>query len=155
MRVSDPLLFLKYAIPCGSAMVKRGDLSQQLLDEMTDAVSREKTSPRFIAPFKTALAFCRAIARKKGKQAIDSEVIRSYFLERHNELLPSIAKPDVDLSLCRVRKGRVLKAGDDLLVLTELGEERASSFFAPSASEGDVVSLHYRHACEVLERSES
>lgn len=117
---------------------------------MTGDVSRGEVHPEYIETFKTALAFCRAIAKKEGKESIDSEVIHTYFLERHNQLLPKIAKPDVPQNLCRIRTGRVLSVGESLKVKTELGEEKVSKLFVPRACAGDFVAIHYGYACEVL-----
>jgi len=153
MEVTEPLLFLRYAIPCARVLVSRGVITQSFLDGMTDDVSNGIQKKEYISTFKTALAMMRAIAKERGKTGIDAEVIRSYFLDRHNELLPSLAKSDVPQELCRVRTGKVTGSGEFLTVKTELGDEKVKSTFTPDAKPGDTVSVHYDFACEVLERA--
>lgn len=151
MQVTEPLLFLKYAVPCASVFLSRGKITKEFLSQMTQDVSKGVVKDEYLKTFKTALAFCTAIARTKGKSSIDREVIHAYFLERHNQLLPSIARPDVPRDLCRVRTGEVISNNKKLLVKTKEGEISLDARFIPKAKPGDKVSFHYNFACEILE----
>ena len=88
LKVSNKRLFLKYAYPCGRVLVKRETIKQELLDEIKDAIVRNKELKEdYIRPFKVALFFLTQIAKKQGKSIIDEDVIHSYYFERHLQLL--------------------------------------------------------------------
>ena len=84
MKITDRDLFLKYAIPCGHVLVKRGDLKQETLDRIRDkVVFKQEVREDLEDIFPIAVRMCKLLAKKSGKSVIDQEVIRDYFWHEH------------------------------------------------------------------------
>ena len=147
----DKLLFLKYAIPCGMTLVNRGDITMEHLDAL-----REKAASGQIGDvdpeetFKIAVRMCYLTAKKMGKEAIDSDVIRRYFWHDHEDAIEWRAQvfSDVRLDTCKIYAGRVERTGDHATVRTSLGSMEFRKDFVPDVREGDTVVTHYDHVIE-------
>jgi hydrogenase maturation factor len=151
--ISDKELFLRYAIPCGEVLVKRGSLDPKLLKKAEKIVTDGKTAN--IDPskmFPTAAKMCTLIAHKMGKKVIDQEVIRRYFLFEHEKAVRWRMRiyPDVVPEKCIVFPARVLRSGELLLVNTPAGKRILDTRFAPEVKRGDWVSMHYSYASEKI-----
>jgi len=151
--ITDKELFLRYAIPCGEVLVKRGSLDPKLLKKAERIVTDGKTAN--IKPeemFPTAAKMCTLLAHKMGKKAIDAEVIRRYFLFEHEKAVRWRMKiyPDVIPEKCIVYPARVLRSGELLLVNTPGGKKILDTRFAPEVKRGDWVSTHYSYASEKI-----
>lgn len=141
VEVKDRRLFFLYAHPCGDVLVKEGRLKAEQLVEVRRSLldGRDGGEPSL---FRAALRKLEETAREMGKDRIDSEVIREYFLRKHNE--------DVDRE-CRVLIGCVESVmGDTALI--RIGDEtrKVNIEFVGKVKEGDVLSVHYDYACEKL-----
>jgi len=153
LKVSDKGLFLRYAIPCGSVLVRRGTVSQELLDEMkTKVVNNEQINDKYTEVYKVALFFLTKIARGLGKKVIDKEVIHKYYFKEHDEVVTarSKVKTDVNEQLCRVKPGKILKINGIATVETPLGEFEVKLDFIPEAKIGDFITVHYDYGCEII-----
>jgi len=151
--ITDKELFLRYAIPCGEVLVRRGSLDPRLLKKAERIVTDGKTAN--IDParmFPVAAKMCTLIALRMGKKAIDAEVIRRYFLFEHEKAVRWRAKiyPDVIPEKCIVFPARVLRSGELLLVNTPAGKRILDARFAPEVRRGDWVSTHYSYASEKI-----
>jgi hypothetical protein len=151
----DKLLFLKYAIPCGTTLVNRGDIEQSFLDNLSKRTALGDVSeidPE--ATFKIAVRMCYLTAKKMGKVKIDSAVVRQYFWKEHEEAIKWRAEVfrDVRLDTCRVYAGRVIFSGEFALVRTKLGNLEFRKDFLPDTEKGDFVITHYDYLVEKTDR---
>ncbi len=112
MNNEDRLLFMRYALPCAGTLVKRGNINQEEVDRLIEIVKNKDEIPTGAENvFKVAMTACKLIAKDSGRE-IDSEIIRDYFINRHDEIIDKRfeEKKDFDPEACRVRKGVVSKA---------------------------------------------
>ncbi|MBL7160823.1 MAG: hypothetical protein ISS93_03170 [Candidatus Aenigmarchaeota archaeon] len=149
MNPNDRLLFLKYALPCGQTLVKRGELSQGKLDSLIQKVSCSLDVPDAERIFKVAYAHCSLLAKRAGKP-IDQKIIRQYFLEKHDEVIDKRFQEmrDFDPVQCQVLRGEVLEAGEKAVVKTPSGTREFRTDFAPDLERGDRVILHWDFVVE-------
>jgi len=155
--IKDRELFLRYAIPCGEVLVRRGEVREELLKKLNDSVkNKENVDYPIEDVFKVASRMCTIIAKRMGKNEIDDEVIRRYFLIEHENaiLWRKQVRPELKLEECLVYPGRVLKvAHDGILVKTPLGEKLFRNDFAQDLRPRDWVSVHYDYVSERLSES--
>jgi len=159
MHIQDRDLFLRYAVPCGDVLVRRGELPKEILDKMRNAV-REGHDVDFSIEdkFKVASRMCTILAKQMNKDVIDDEVIRRYFLVEHEKaiLWRKQVKPDIDVQECKVYAGRITQLDDkNAFVKTPLGEVMLRTDFREGLKlkEGDWVSKHYGYLAEKLDSS--
>ena len=87
MNPADRLLFLKYAVPCATTLVKRNTLAQKDYESMLASVISGRPpagEPEKI--FKVAYAMCSAAALENGGE-INAKVIRNYFWFGHDAVV--------------------------------------------------------------------
>lgn len=153
MEISDKTLFLRYAIPCGHVLVKRGDLKQEDLDRVKKQVLRgEEVQEDIENLFPIAVRMCKLLAKQSGKEVIDEDVIRQYFWHEHRKAVEWRASiyPDLPKEECLTCPARVLKAGRKPLVKTTHGRVFAKTDFVPSLKRDDWVILHYDYIVEKI-----
>lgn len=150
--IKNKELFLKYAIPCGGVLVRRGELKKELLSDLTLRVEhgQDVNSP-IENNFKVASRMCTILAKKMGKAEIDDEVIRRYFMFEHEKAIEwrKQIHPDINIRDCMVYPGKVIKADDGkVLVKTPLGEAFFNNVFDKELNAGDKVTTHYDYVSE-------
>jgi hypothetical protein len=149
---NDRLLFLKYALPCAGTLVRRGNVSQQYVDSLISVVSAGETPVEDAqSMFKVANAMCSGIAERMGKEKVDCEVIRQYFLLEHSEVVLDRYRlmKDFDPIDCNTYKGRVMSVdGGFAVVNTKLGERKYRTDFVPGICAGDRVVVHWDFVVE-------
>jgi hydrogenase maturation factor len=153
MKITDRDLFLRYAIPCGDVLVKRGNLKQETLDRIRKRVIRkERVEDDLERVFPIAVRMCRLIAKKLGKGAIDPGIIRQYFWHEHAKAVEWRAEiyPDLPKEKCLTYPARVLKPGKKPLLETPVGERRAKPDFVPGLKKDDWVIVHYDYIVEKI-----
>lgn len=153
MKITDRSLFLRYAIPCGHVLVKRGDLKQETLDSVKERLLRgEGVREDLEALFPIAVRMCKLLAQKSGKGAIDPEVIRDYFWREHAKAVEWRAEiyPDLPKEECLTFPARVLEPGKNPLVETPLGKKRAKADFVSQVKKDDWVIVHYDYIVEKI-----
>ena len=109
--ISDRLLFLRYALPCGGTFVKRGILKEEEWNRCIALVSENRTPEEKIEKmFLVANVICSRVAKQMGKSEIDSEVIREYFLMEHSKVVDDRFRimRDFDPVTCRIYAGNVM-----------------------------------------------
>ncbi len=152
MMVEDPELFLRYAIPCGNVLVRRGCLDKRVLNKLENGVVLERSFRGDVSRFfPVASKLCQYIASQLGKEKIDSEVIRRYFLIEHKKAVLWRAKhfPDINVKECIVYPGRVINIiKDKIEVNTPAGRKIVKNIFIPEVNKNDWVTVHYDFACE-------
>lgn len=155
--IKDKELFLRYAIPCGEVLVRRGELKEELLNELKESVEHGEEIDAPVGDiFKVATRMCTILAKRMGKTEIDDEVIRRYFMLEHEKaiLWRKQVRPEIDVKECMVYPGRVLKIDfDKALVQTPLGEAMLKNDFTPGLHKGDLVSTHYDFVSEKIKKA--
>jgi hypothetical protein len=157
--IKDKELFLRYAIPCGEVLVRRGELREDLLKRISDSLkSRQEIDIPLENVFRVATRMCTILAKRMGRKEIDSEVIRRYFLIEHEKAIRwrKQIKPDISVKECKVYSGRVLRIDPDgILVKTRLGERMYRDDFAEDLQKKDWVSVHYDYIAEKIKSSQA
>ena len=141
MQLTDRETFLKYAVPCGQVLVKRGTITQDQLDNPEPEM------------FKVGLFLCEQSAKKLGKDVIDTEAIHQYFWYDHDDALVDHCKinNDVDVDLCTVYPGQYL--GNNIVRLP-IGERKVNIRNTPEIKEGEYVTVHYDSTCEMITKED-
>jgi hypothetical protein len=147
------ILFLRYALPCAATLVKRGNVKAGLIRKAITDVSLGKPiegHPEKI--FKTAISMCNRIARRKARNFIDQDVIRTYFLFEHDKAIDRRYKlyKDFDPQGCRTYPGLVIGAG---AVRTILGKKKYRTNFTPNIKKGDKVVIHRNFTVERIDKT--
>lgn len=147
MKIEDRRLFLKYALPCAGTLVKRGDVKKEYVDQLIGIVS-DGNVPEEDAEsmFKIANAMCGKIAERMGKKTVDTEVIRTYFLLEHSDVVDDryALMGDFNPVDCKTYAGTVTqKDGDYATVETRLGRKRYRTAFTRDLKEKDRVVVHW------------
>ncbi len=156
MIIKDRLLFLKYALPCAGTLVKRGKVSAEEVDNAVRLVSEGKLpAPGFEDIFRVATAMCERLAKDSGKDCIDVDTIRRYFIAGHSKVVDDRFKlmRDFDPVSCKTYLGKVITAdGGFAIVDTERGKKMYRAEFAKSLREGDEVIVHWDFVVEKAPR---
>lgn len=154
MEIKNRELFFRYALPCAQTFVKRGKITQRFLDDIISKFSMGKELPKgFENTFVVAVSMLKIIAKKMGKEEIDDEVIRQYYLVDHDKVVDKRYEEmrDFNPMMCRVRIGKVIKVdGKIAKVKTEIGEYEYRTDFVKDLKEGDIVTVHYDFISEKI-----
>jgi hydrogenase maturation factor len=157
--IKDKELFLRYAIPCGEVLVRRGELKEELLRQLNDSVkNRQEIDVPIESIFKVATRMCSILARQMGRGEIDDEVIRRYFLLEHEKAIRwrRQIKPDIRLGDCLVYPGKILRIDPDkVMVKTKTGEKLFRNDFAEGLKKRDWVSVHYDYIAEKIKKDQA
>ncbi|MCD6547062.1 MAG: hypothetical protein J7K22_00750 [Nanoarchaeota archaeon] len=92
MEIRDKLIFLRYCAPCVDDFVMQGLMTKDYANEILNATKRGEVLPGSEKYFDFAYLTCERIAKRLGKDCIDAEVIRTYYLKHHNNIV-KIHKP--------------------------------------------------------------
>jgi hydrogenase maturation factor len=154
MKITDRVLFLKYALPCASTLIKRGDASQHYIDNLVDLVSNGRV-PKEDAEqmFKIANAMCNSVATRMKRNSIDTEVIRQYFLMEHSKVVDDRFElmGDFDPVDCKTYAGKVLEVHNGSAVVeTALGQRKYRTIFVKSVKKDDNVAVHFDFIVEKI-----
>jgi hydrogenase maturation factor len=150
------LLFMKYAIPCANTLVKRGTISQEYVDMLMDAVKNGRQLPKDAEKvFKVAFSACTLIAMDNNTEAIDEDVIRDYFLFKHDDVIDRRYEEmgDFDPDACRTRSGVVESVEDGIAVVANSAGRRSYlTDFVPDLKKGDIVVTHWNFIIEKIDK---
>jgi len=154
MKIKDRLLFLKYALPCASTLVRRGIVSQDYVDSLIALVSENKV-PREDAEslFRVANVMCASIAKRSGKNLIDAGVIREYFLLEHSDVVDDRFELMKDFNPvdCKTYAGKVIEvSGGSALVETASGKKRYKTIFVKDIKKKEIVAVHFDFIVEKI-----
>ncbi|MFH1229126.1 MAG: HypC/HybG/HupF family hydrogenase formation chaperone [Candidatus Aenigmatarchaeota archaeon] len=147
------LLFLKYALPCGFTLVKRGVVSKKILTDAIESLATGKVNGRPEKLFKTALSTCKSVAKAQGKTTVDKASIRKYFLLEHDAVVNMryFMFKDFNTLKCRTYSGRVVKMkGNIALVKTLIGTNKYRYDFCKELKKGDCVVVHRNFVVEII-----
>lgn len=157
MKIENRLLFLKYALPCAGTLVMRGNVPQEYVDHLVQLVSKGKVPEEDAeSMFKVANAMCEFIAKRSGKETIDDDVIRQYFLMEHSRTVDDRFElmKDFDPVDCKTYACKVVEAdGDSALLETPLGKRTYKTIFERDVKPGDNVVVHWGFIVERIPES--
>jgi hypothetical protein len=158
MEIADKELFLRYAVPCGQILVRRGSLDAGVLESLRKRTAEGRSVRDDVAEcFPVAARMTTLLAQKMGREEIDEDVIRRYFLFDHDRAVRWRASlfPDVSVEECLISPGRIseIQRGG-ILVNTPRGELSLRKDFIPEARRGDLVAVHYDFVAEPLPRKD-
>lgn len=155
IKEEDRMLFMKYAVPCAGTLVKRGKLQQEDVNNLVDVLKNDGKMPENCEKnFTVAMAACSLIAMDGGKSVVDSDVIREYFLLKHDDVIDKRYEEmgDFDPEACRTRMGIVLSVEKNrAMVLTSQGKDNYRNDFT-DVKEGDSVIVHWNFIVEKLDK---
>ena len=118
--------FMKYAYPCAHILCDvRGDVSKEEFKAMEDAAVNNKTMDREYLERVFFRAFNRIerIADELGKDKWNIEVIKEYFVERHNDVLEKSDYPESFKEMCCVYEGTVMSEADGEVVVSYVSRD--------------------------------
>ena len=153
MKIVNERLFLKYAIPCSTVLIKRGSVSKNLMRSVkTDLVSGKPIKTDIRKIFKVAYIMCSIIAKKMGKNEIDDEVIRKYFWLEHEKAIKWRMKihKDIDVKSCLCYLARIVKSGKSIMAKTSSCIVKVKNDFVPEIKNGDLAVIHYDYIVEKI-----
>ncbi|MBU0530072.1 MAG: HypC/HybG/HupF family hydrogenase formation chaperone [Candidatus Aenigmatarchaeota archaeon] len=156
MQIINKILFLKYAIPCSSTLVKRGWITQERVDRMYELLKKGEVEERLEDIYLVATSGCKLIALKSGRDITD-DVIREYFLDSHDEVIDKRFKEmgDFDPEECRTHPAKVLSVEKEVEVLTPKGVRKITNTFEHDLRPGDYVVIHYDFIIERLSKEKA
>ena len=154
------VLFLKYAFPCAFVIKQRGEIDNKTFKTLEDAAINNTVLSHSLLEKIFFRAFERIgnVAKEMKRHRWDAEVIREYFVRRHNEIIDkgmySYAKaPESLKDLCRVHVATVKSVSGNYLVVG-YGDERTRpvmSDLVRGIKEGEKVTIHYGYAVEKVQ----
>ena len=157
--MNPEVFFLKYAYPCSYILLQRKEISEEQLENLRQAaikglvIPKEKLEKIYFRAFEKITP----IAKDLGKDKWDLEVLKEYFITRHNEVIDkgmyAYAKaPPVLKELCKVHKAKIIDKKDNILIVQySQGKIRpVNNELVPEAEIGETVTIHYGYAIELL-----
>lgn len=153
--------FIKYAYPCAHILCTvRGDVSEEEFKEMEDAAIHNKAMDRDYLErvFFRAFDRIKKIAEERGKDKWDLEVIKEYFVGRHNSVLMDSDYPESFREMCRTYKAEVVSEEDGEIVVKYLSEDgkekkrKVKKDYFPELKIGDKVIIHWQYAVERIKK---
>ena len=141
------LLFMKYALPCAGTLVKRGQVAQKDVDRLINIVKNGGKIPKDVEKiFKVAFSACSLLAIDRKKNNIDSDVIREYFLRKHDDVIDKrhAEMGDFDPESCRIRIGSCESVENGFAtVITSQGKKKYRTDFITNPRKNDIVITHW------------
>ena len=146
---------MKYALPCVSVLVKRGTVTQEHLESLIETVKDGGEAPTGAEKIPAvAFAVCSLIALENGKAAIDDDIIREYFLFRHDDMIDKRYEEmgDFDTDACRTRIGRIVSIDSGRALVEMPGRTKTyRTDFVPDVKVNDRVVTHWDFIVETVD----
>ena len=147
MRITNLDLFYRYALPCGELGVELGVLDGEKVRKAREAFlgGNSIVDPRGVFP--VAVRLLELTAKKIDKRAINSEVLRKYFWDFHDEHVreKALLIKGFPVEECMVWPGRMVSEEN---ALTPLGERKIKKLLLPNLNQGEFITVHHGYACE-------
>lgn len=151
------LLFMKYALPCAGTLVKRGTVTQDYVNSLFKAVKNNDSIPKNAEKmFRVAFSACSLIALDSRKKIIDENVIREYFLFRHDDAIDRRYEEmgDFNPEACRTRSGIVRSVEKNVAVVENAaGKKKYKTIFTNDIKPDDNVVTHWDFIVEKIDKS--
>jgi hydrogenase maturation factor len=147
------LLFMKYALPCAGTLVKRGNITQEFVDNLIETVKNSEPLPKNSEKiFKVAFSACSLIALDQKGKMIDADTIHQYYLFEHDVVIDKRYEEmgDFDPDACRIRAGVVQAVGNGFAVVANSAGKRKYRADYCTVKEGDTVVTHWNFVVEKI-----
>lgn len=153
------VFFVKYAFPCSFVLRQQKKITQEDFVTLEDAALHQKVLNKVFLERVFVKAFERisVLAEEMNKNKWDLDVLREYFLVRHNEIIEGgqstyANTPPVLNELCMVHKAKVIGKKDSVLIVEYgFGKKRpVNNDLVPNAKVGNTVTIHYGYAVEIV-----
>jgi hypothetical protein len=153
--------FLRYAFPCTYVIKQRGEIDDSTFRKIENAAMKNRKLERKLLEkvYKNAFRRIRVLAKEMKKSRWNIDVIREYFVKRHNMIIMegegNYAKaPAILKELCKVRKAEIIEKRDGFFIVKYrngrgLKTRVVGSHFVPDAKKGDSVFIHHGFAVEM------
>ena len=154
--------FLRYAYPCAFIIMQRGEITSEKLQKLeeTAVYNKDISKTELEKVFHNAFHFIDQLAKLKGKERWDAEIIKEYFHSYHNKVIDNregIYKnaPPILRELSKVYIADIIKKEKDafLIEYNDNNKRKKRSVlnrFTPEAKVGDKVRIHYGYAVELV-----
>ena len=148
---------LRYAFPCTFVIKMRDRVDDATFRMLEKNAIEGKPVDRHVleSVYKKAFGRMKQVAKDMSKTSYwDNEVIREYFVNRHNSMIADDleyeAAPESIRELCKTVTAAVVEVRDGFLIVKYgAGKTRVvGSVFVPDARIGDSVIVHYGYAIE-------
>jgi len=158
IQMKPEVFFLKYAFPCAFIAQQRNEINEEDMKELEHAAIKEISLPKekLEKIFFRAFQRIEPIAKELNKDKWDLEVLKEYFLKKHSIMVENgleLAKdiPRTLKELCKVHKAKIIDKKDNLLIVQYNNQTRTViSSLIPNAKIGDIVTIHYGYAIEIV-----
>ncbi|MBT5022910.1 hypothetical protein HOK51_09995 [Candidatus Woesearchaeota archaeon] len=152
--------FLRYAFPCTSSKVLRGELSESEREalekkiELGVNVSREEIERIFEVAFERI----KKLAFDSGKDYWDLSIIKKYFHKYHNQCIDSgegeyANYPTAMREVCKVKLAEVIGKEKEILKVKYINSDNVArnvvGKLLPSINIGDKIYVHLGFAVEI------
>ena len=156
-------IFFKYAFPCTEDLLNVGAISEEDYRKMERYAKRGETPRRqeLERIYKNAIRRMKIVAGELKKPLWDLNVVREYFLRRHNKFIDDGEgaykdAPHSIRELCKVKIGKIVRKeknnGNIFYVVEYEGKkERIIGNYCPYAEIRDRISFHWKTAIEKIE----
>ncbi len=149
-------LFLRYAFPCVYIKKQRGLVDDEMIERLEKAAIDGAKVERGLLEriFFNASQQLEVLAEELGKEKWSMDVVKDYFLSRHNGIVDSNKDLPYGIlkELCKIRKGVVMEElrGEFVKVSYPGCKRIVSKKIFPSVRVGGRVRVHYAFIVEVL-----
>ena len=146
------IYFLRYAFPCSHVLCKiRKEISEEEYKKIERAAIKGIILDRKYLEkvFFRAFERIEKIAAELKTSKWDINVLREYFVERHNAFVNSSVNPEKFKELCRVHKAKIIEVKENSLTVKYNNKKReVKKVYVPDAEKNDIVTIHYNYAVE-------
>ena len=146
------IYFLRYAFPCSHVLCKiRKEISEEEYKKIERAAIKGIILDRKYLEkvFFRAFERIEKIAAELKTSKWDINVLREYFVERHNAFVNSSVNPEKFKELCRVHKAKIIEVKENPLTVKYNNKKReVKKVYVPDAEKNDIVTIHYNYAVE-------
>ena len=151
--------FFSYAFPCVHTLREFGRITKERYEfiledfEKGEIPSKEELEDIFTAAFRRL----KLIAKERGKDYWDPEIVKDYWRVLHNKFIDekdgTYAMTSKEFNeLCKVHEAIVLFVGDNEIVVEYNNTRRkVLKDLIPDVEVGDKVTIHLNYAVEKLE----
>lgn len=161
-KMKAEVFFLKYAFPCTFIIKERGQIDERTFNLLRDAAISSKTLDRLLLEKVYFRAFekIKMVSEEMKKDKWDLEVLKEYFLKRHNVIIDNGMfayknAPASQKRLCKIHKARIAEDKGDCFIVqykenNKKGKRAVLKELVPDAKTGDTVTIHYGYAVEKI-----
>ncbi|MCX6707931.1 MAG: hypothetical protein NT001_07430 [Candidatus Woesearchaeota archaeon] len=159
MKTLPEQYFFRYAWPCTEVILQKNKITKERFEQLKKAAESGETPSRDVLEdtYKTAFENLRKIAKNRGKDYFDIDVINEYFeLGGHNDFINSGGgefghAPESMKDICRIIYGTVMDIKDDIIKVSYKNNVRmCRNIYKLKLRKGDTVRIHYGYVVDKI-----